>query len=84
MMYESLYQYFLQYKQLSVPGIGTFFLDRTPATVNFPDKRMDPPVYAVRLDASGVTPSRSFFSWVLPFRYLSAMPYSGSMILRLT
>ena len=64
MMYESLYQYFLQYKQLSVPGIGTFFLDRTPATVNFPDKRMDPPVYAVRLDASGVTPSRSFFSWL--------------------
>ena len=64
MMYESLYQYFLQYKQLSVPGIGTFFLDRTPATVNFPDKRMDPPVYAVRLDASGLTPSRSFFSWL--------------------
>lgn len=64
MMYESLYQYFLQYKQLSLPGIGTFFLDRTPATVNFPDKRMDPPCYAVRLQASGVVPSRSFFTWL--------------------
>jgi hypothetical protein len=64
MMYESLYQYFLQYKQLPVPGIGTFFLERKPAVVNFPDKRMDPPAYAVSLESSGVAPSRSFFNWL--------------------
>jgi hypothetical protein len=64
MMYESLYQYFLQFKQLPVPGIGTFLLERKPAVVNFPDKRMDPPAYAVSLEASGVAPSRSFFSWL--------------------
>jgi hypothetical protein len=64
MMYESLYQYFLQYKQLPVPGIGTFLLERKPAMVNFPDKRMDPPAYAVSLEASGVAPSRSFFNWL--------------------
>jgi len=64
MMYESLYQYFLQYKQLPVPGIGTFLLERTPAVVNFPEKRIDPPVYAVRLQPSGVNPSRSFFTWL--------------------
>lgn len=64
MMYESLYQYFLKYKQLSLPGIGTFFLERTPASVNFPEKRLDAPVYSVSLQASGAAPSRSFFSWL--------------------
>lgn len=64
MMYESLYQYFLQYKQLPVPGIGTFLLERTPAVVNFPEKKMDPPAYAVRLQPSGLAPSRTFFAWL--------------------
>lgn len=63
-MYESLYQYFLQHKQLPVPGIGTFLLERTPAVVNFPEKKMDPPAYEVRLQASGLAPSRAFFTWL--------------------
>ncbi len=71
MMYESLYQYFLQHKQLSVPGIGTFILERTPAVVNFPEKKMDPPGYAVRLQPSGQAPSRSFFNWLAAALQLS-------------
>lgn len=71
MMYESLYQYFIQHKQLSVPGIGTFILERTPAVVNFPEKKMDPPAYAVRLQPSGQVPSRSFFNWLAAALQLS-------------
>ena len=63
-MYESLYQYLLKYKQVPVPGIGTFLLERTPALVNFPEKKMDPPSYVVRLQASGLAPSRAFFNWL--------------------
>ncbi len=64
MMYESLYQYFLLHKQLNVPGIGTFLLERKPAVINFPEKRLDPPGYAISLQTSGTAPSRTFFTWL--------------------
>ncbi len=47
-----------------MPGIGTFLLERTPALVNFPEKKMDPPAYTVRLQPAGQAPSRSFFTWL--------------------
>ena len=71
MMYESLYQYFIQHRQLSVPGIGTFILERTPALVNFPERMMDSPAYNVRLQTSGQAPSRLFFNWLAAALQLS-------------
>ncbi|MBI3138706.1 MAG: hypothetical protein HYZ15_08990 [Sphingobacteriales bacterium] len=63
-MYESLYQYLIQHKQLPVTGIGTFWVDRKPATVNFPEKRMEAPSFAIRLQPAGNLPGKSFFSWL--------------------
>lgn len=64
MMYTELYQYLIQHKQLPVPGIGTFLLERKAATINFPEKRIDPPAYTISLQSLFNTPSNSFFNWL--------------------
>lgn len=69
MMYTALYRYFIQHNNLYVPGIGTFLLERAPAQGDFPNKKMNPPVYSVamqpiRNDSSGVQQSRQFFIWL--------------------
>lgn len=64
MMYAELYQYLIQYKQLPVPGIGTFLVERIPAAVNFPERKIEPPVYGVSLQPVSNSPSKSFFIWL--------------------
>lgn len=64
MMYGELYQYFIQHKQLPVPGIGTFLLERKPATADFPNKLINPPVYSISLKQANDTPTKKFFIWL--------------------
>ena len=61
MMFEPLYLYFIQHKQLYIPGIGTFILERTPARVNFPNRTIDSPVYYTSLKNGG-DHLKNFFS----------------------
>jgi hypothetical protein len=63
-MYPELYQYLLQYKQLPVPGIGTFLLERRPAQVDFPNKQIFPPVFSIAMQPTGNLPSKNFFTWL--------------------
>jgi hypothetical protein len=62
MMFKELYQYLILYKELPVPGIGTFLLEKKPAVVNFPDKEIKSPVYSVSLHTVENAPGKSFFS----------------------
>ena len=64
MMYAELYQYLIQHKQLLVPGIGTFLVERIPAAVNFPERKIEPPVYGVSLQPVSNSPSKKFFIWL--------------------
>ena len=64
MMYSPLYQYFIQYKELSLPGIGTFLLERKPAEMDFPNRKIDPPVYSIALQPGGQVPAPHFFNWL--------------------
>lgn len=64
MMYTALYQYLLQYKELPVPGVGTFLLERTSAVIDFPNKKINPPVYAVALKQGSQLPQKGFFYWL--------------------
>jgi len=63
-MYTELYQYLVQHKELPVPGIGTFLLQRKPATADFPGKKINPPSYAVLLQPGGRLPGQHFFNWL--------------------
>lgn len=64
MMYQELYQYLIKYKQLPLPGIGTFLLEKSPAGIDFPNKKINPPGYAVALDPVTTPPAKKFFTWL--------------------
>jgi hypothetical protein len=64
MMYGELYQYFIHYKKLNVPGIGIFMLEKKPATTDFPNKLIHPPVFSISLHHGNDTPPRNFFNWL--------------------
>lgn len=64
MMYQHLYLYLVQYKELALPGIGTFVLERSPATIDFPGKKIVPPVYSIGLEPSSYLPGQRFFHWL--------------------
>lgn len=64
-MYQELYQFLLQHKQLPVPGIGTFLLERKPAVIDFPNKLILPPQYAVALETEHSSPCKKhFYCWL--------------------
>ena len=63
-MFAELYCYLVTHQQLSLPGIGTFFMEREPAVASFPNKRMAPPSYHFRLDEKEQTPPMSFYKWL--------------------
>ena len=60
-MYKELYQFLLLHKELPVPGVGTFLLDRSPASVDFPNKQITGPAYQVSLSPAVEVPGKSFF-----------------------
>jgi len=64
MMYSQLYQYLIQYKELSLPGIGTFLLERKPAETDFPNRKINPPAYSIALQPGGQVPVPHFFNWL--------------------
>src|SRR5678815_6010683 len=63
-MYGELHQYLILHKQLNVPGIGTFLVERKPADVDVAGKMIYPPAYTIALHHSNATPSKKIFSWL--------------------
>lgn len=64
MMYDKLYQYLIQHRELPVPGIGTFLLERKSAEVDFPNKSINPPSYIVTMQPGSHLPEKGFFNWL--------------------
>lgn len=59
-MYDELYQLFILQKELNVPGIGNFVLNRKPAEANFLEKLIHPPGYSISLVKESGTSSPFF------------------------
>ncbi len=62
MMYKELFQFLLLHKELPVPGIGTFLLERSSASVDFPNKQITAPSYQITLKPGAEPPGKSFFN----------------------
>jgi hypothetical protein len=71
MMYETLYQYFIQHKNLIVPGVGTFLLERKPAVSDFVNRQINPPSYLVIVRTSPESPTIHFFKWLATALHIS-------------
>lgn len=64
-MYEALYQYLLLHRQLDIPGVGCFQLERKPADIDFANKVIQPPLFTMALNASAeADPPVRLFRWL--------------------
>lgn len=52
-MFALLTQYLFHYKQVSIPGVGSFVLEQKPAELNFVEKIINPPSYQIRFSQDG-------------------------------
>lgn len=64
MMYRELYQYLILNKQLNLPGIGTFLVEKKPADFDIADKMVRSPAFTISLLSGNTIPSKNFFSWL--------------------
>jgi hypothetical protein len=63
-MKETLISYLLQHKSLCIPGLGTIYVERTPAQNDFVNKRILPPGYHFRFDQYFDQPDKEFFTYI--------------------
>lgn len=63
-MYHDLYEYLILHRQLSVPGVGTFLLERKPAETQFTHKQINPSAYTIALQAGNAVPAKRLFHWL--------------------
>lgn len=63
-MYKILYQYLIFNEQLSLPGVGTISLQRTPARLDIANKVYLAPGYNFVMDSSNDKPSKKLFDWL--------------------
>ena len=63
-MQDSLYEFLLLHKKLSLPGIGTISLCQTPAQHDFPNKQFIAPASFFNIDARDDKPSKRLFDWL--------------------
>lgn len=60
-MYDELYRLLILNKELVLPGIGSFTLNRKPAEANFVEKLVYPPSYSISFLHETPLPEKSFF-----------------------
>ena len=63
-MTETLVSYLLQHKSISIPGLGSMYIERIPAQTDFVNKRILPPDYHFRFDKYFDAPDKDFFTYL--------------------
>src|SRR5579872_1757079 len=63
-MFQVLNAYLFQHRSISIPGLGTIYLETLPAQVDVADRTMLPPVYRFRFDKYFDAPDAAFFAYV--------------------
>ncbi|WP_276486115.1 hypothetical protein [Paraflavitalea pollutisoli] len=63
-MIEALTSYLLQHKSISIPGLGTVYIERIPAQTDFVNKQILPPSYHFRFDKYFDAPDKDFFTYL--------------------
>ena len=63
-MFEILNSYLFQHKSISIPGLGTIYMETLPASIDTGTKNMLPQLYYFRFDKYFDSPDREFFSYL--------------------
>lgn len=59
-----LHSYLILHKNLSLPGLGTIYVERTPAQSDFINRQIIPPSYHYRFDRYFDSPDKDFFLYL--------------------
>jgi len=76
-MYDDLYEFFVLNGHLSLPGIGTFSLEKKPATADIANRVIQPPANEVVFSHAALTPTKTFFTWLAEKQKIS---YSEAIV----
>jgi hypothetical protein len=63
-MWQVLNAYLFQHRSISIPGLGTIYLETMSASVDVAERTMLPPTYAFRFDKYFDAPDKEFFSFI--------------------
>ena len=70
-MVAALNSYLVQHKSLSIPGLGTIYVERIPAQSDFVNKQIIPPSYHYRFDRYFDAPDKDFFTYLASQREIA-------------
>ncbi len=63
-MVTALNSYLVQHKSLSIPGLGTIYVERKPAQTDFVNRQIIPASYHYRFDRYFDAPDKDFFTYL--------------------
>jgi hypothetical protein len=63
-MFDILNSYLFQHKSISIPGLGTIYLETLPSSIDITTKKILPPLYYFRFDKYFDVPDKDFFSFI--------------------
>jgi len=63
-MFDVLNAYLFQHRSISIPGLGTIYLETMAASVDVAERTMLPPTYQFRFDKYFDAPDKEFFSYI--------------------
>lgn len=63
-MWQVLNAYLFQHRSISIPGLGTIYLETLPANVDVAERTMQPPAYRFRFDKYFDAPDKEFFAYI--------------------
>ncbi|GGA91939.1 hypothetical protein [Puia dinghuensis] len=69
-MFAVLNAYLFQHRSISIPGLGTIYLETMPAAVDVADRTMLPPMYQFRFDKYFDAPDKEFFAFIANQRHI--------------
>jgi hypothetical protein len=69
-MFQVLNAYLFQHRSISIPGLGTIYLETHPANVDVADRTIQPPLFRFRFDKYFDAPDATFFSYLAAQRNL--------------
>jgi hypothetical protein len=72
-VYATLYQFLILNKQLSLPGIGTIYLQKTSSELDFGNKIFTSPTYNFKIEHGREMLSKKLFNWISKELYISEL-----------
>ena len=63
-MFQVLNAYLFQHRSISIPGLGTIYLETLPASIDVAERTILPPAYRFRFDKYFDAPDAAFFAYL--------------------